>query len=71
MLLDSERISEDAKKPLERILKEEDTKEDILDSLKTLSFLLYQHYGQKTVLLIDEYDVPLDKPSTTVTIARW
>ena len=26
-----------------------------------LSFLLYQHYGQKTVLLIDEYDVPLDK----------
>ena len=61
MLLDSERISEDDKKPLERILKEEDTKEDILDSLKTLSFLLYQHYGQKTVLLIDEYDVPLDK----------
>ena len=61
MLLNSERISEDAKKPLERILKEEDTKEDILDSLKTLSFLLYQHYGQKTVLLIDEYDVPLDK----------
>ena len=61
MLLGSERISEDAKKPLERILKEEDTKEDILDSLKTLSCLLYQHYGQKTVLLIDEYDVPLDK----------
>ena len=61
MLLDSERISEDAKKPLERILKEEDTTEDILDSLKTLSCLLYQHYGQKDVLLIDEYDVPLDK----------
>ena len=61
MLLGSKRISEDDKKPLERILKEEDTKEDILDSLKTLSCLLYQHYGQKTVLLIDEYDVPLDK----------
>ena len=61
MLLDSERISEDDKKPLERILKEEDTKDDIQNSLKTLSFLLYQHYGQKTVLLIDEYDVPLDK----------
>ena len=61
VLLESERIAGDDKKPLERILKEQDTKDDILNSLKTLSFLLYQHYGQKTVLLIDEYDVPLDK----------
>ena len=52
MLLDSERISEDDKKPLKRILKEEDTKDDIQNSLKTLSCLLYQHYGQKTVLLL-------------------
>ena len=31
------------------------------DSLKFLSKVLYQHYGQKAILLIDEYDVPLDK----------
>ena len=30
-------------------------------SLQTLSRLLARHYGQKTILLIDEYDVPLDK----------
>lgn len=30
-------------------------------SLQTLSLLLEKHYGQKTILLIDEYDVPLDK----------
>lgn len=28
---------------------------------QTLSELLYKHYGKKTVILIDEYDVPLDK----------
>lgn len=30
-------------------------------SLYTLSMLLYKHYGKKAVLLIDEYDVPLNK----------
>ena len=30
-------------------------------ALKKLAELLYKHYGQKTLILIDEYDVPLDK----------
>ena len=33
----------------------------MIDSLKTLALLLEKHYGQKVILLIDEYDVPLDK----------
>ena len=35
--------------------------EDITDSLRLLSELLYRHYEQKVIILIDEYDVPLDK----------
>ena len=31
------------------------------DSLHILSQLLEKHYGQRVVMLIDEYDVPLDK----------
>ncbi len=36
--------------------------DDVLSSsLKNLSYLLYKYYNQKTIILIDEYDVPLDK----------
>ena len=62
-LLESPRITE-ADKCLLRILleKQRDVSEsDIAASFRMLSKLLYQHYGQKVVLLIDEYDVPLDK----------
>ena len=60
-LMQSERITEDDKRPFERFLKEQDTMDDVQESLKMLSSLLYQHYDQKVILLIDEYDVPLDK----------
>lgn len=33
----------------------------LISSLWTLTQLLYKHYGQKAIILIDEYDVPLDK----------
>lgn len=33
----------------------------LISSLRILSQLLYRHYGQKVIILIDEYDVPLDK----------
>ena len=37
------------------------TDENIEDSVRMLSKLLFKHFGQKVVILIDEYDVPLDK----------
>ncbi len=33
----------------------------LMESLRTLSELLYKHYGKKVIMLIDEYDVPLAK----------
>ena len=57
----SDRISEEEKKSLKAILRDEYDDSDIRGSLKTLCALLEKHYGQKAILLIDEYDVPLDK----------
>ena len=37
------------------------SKDKLISSLQLLSQLLYKHYGQKVVILIDEYDVTLDK----------
>ena len=39
----------------------EEDSEIFTSSLKTLSELLYKHFSKKPVVLIDEYDVPLDK----------
>ena len=62
-LKNSERLLDIDKKNYCRLLdmtvQEEDS--DIVSSIKMLSALLYKHYGKKTVILIDEYDVPLDK----------
>lgn len=60
-LVSSDRVFDKEKNALRRFLDEKETKEDVKGSLKMLSSLLYQHYGQKVILLIDEYDVPLDK----------
>ena len=60
-LRDSTAISTEEKNAYIRIIEEKDTSSDIVDSLKMLCTLLEKHYGQKVILLIDEYDVPLDK----------
>ncbi len=65
-LTESERLSQNDKELYMGLTTVKDGKylmtDDVLtDSLKTLSLLLEKHYAQKTILLIDEYDVPLDK----------
>ena len=60
-LMESPRISETDRAPLKALLERKDDASDIAMSLKTLCALLEKHYGQKVILLIDEYDVPLDK----------
>ncbi len=60
-LNESERLTTDEKKSLKRITSGEYDEMDIRNSLQTLLSLLEKHYGQKVILLIDEYDVPLDK----------
>lgn len=37
------------------------TESMITASLRNLSMLLFRHYGRQVILLIDEYDVPVDK----------
>ena len=60
-LLDSNAIAEVDKYLIKRVLAREDSPSEIAASLKMLCGLLEKHYGQKAILLIDEYDVPLDK----------
>ena len=58
---DSENLLPEEKERL-RLLQERNIEEaDLFESLYTLSELLERHYGRKTIILIDEYDVPLAK----------
>lgn len=60
-LLSSDKLTGIDMNPFECLFAEHCDKENIANSLATMTDLLTKHYGQKTILLIDEYDVPLDK----------
>lgn len=65
-LAESDKLSENEKAQYKALIALDNGKytmdDDILISgIQMLSHLLYKHYGQKTVILIDEYDFPLDK----------
>ena len=60
-LLESENLSDYDKDALSSLLSLKDDSAELCYSLKLLSELLHKHHGQKVIILIDEYDVPLAK----------
>lgn len=61
-LEDSERLTQADKVKLQKLVEGEFEKKAFLcSSLKLLTRLLCKHYGKSVIILIDEYDVPLDK----------
>jgi len=65
-LAESEKLSENERKMYRGLVSIGDgyynmSEPTLRNSLQTLSALLSKHYGKQVILLIDEYDVPLDK----------
>ncbi|GFI21693.1 hypothetical protein IMSAGC011_00466 [Lachnospiraceae bacterium] len=66
-LLESSKIDDTERSQYKALINTDKTgtftmSDDLLkDSLLMLSHFLQKHYGQDTVILVDEYDVPLDK----------
>ena len=60
-LQESGRLSSEDKELHLALMGREMDDETLIFSVRELSELLYKHYGRKTIILIDEYDVPLAK----------
>ncbi|MCL1809767.1 MAG: ATP-binding protein [Clostridiales bacterium] len=60
-LADSQHISQGNQHNFAVLKNQAATRHQLEDSLKFLSGMLRKHYGKKAILLVDEYDVPLDK----------
>ena len=58
-ILENQELPEGEKAIFNRILKAEATDIDLINSLKILSKMLYIYYDRPVILLVDEYDVPL------------
>ncbi|MDO5136747.1 MAG: AAA family ATPase [Eubacteriales bacterium] len=58
---ESEAVEEDDKKIFKSLKSQEADEDNLKSSLALLSRMMTAHYGRQTILLIDEYDVPLAK----------
>ncbi|MCL1918143.1 MAG: AAA family ATPase [Peptococcaceae bacterium] len=60
-LAQSQQITQADRRVFEALEAQTAVPQQLTNSLRTLSRMLEAHYGQKVILLMDEYDVPLDK----------
>ena len=58
-LIESENLEEDEKEYIKDILNFKIDDLRMWSAIRDLSKFLYKHYGKKAIILIDEYDVPL------------
>jgi len=58
-LLDDKRLDPITARVFQRFFTDEATQQDVQDALMVLSRALYEHHGQRVVILIDEYDTPI------------
>lgn len=59
-VVDSGKLTQSEKESFERILRAEDDMQLYSDALKLLAACLEKYHRQKAIILIDEYDVPLE-----------
>ncbi len=57
--MNSDKLTDFQKRNISRVLEKQASQAEIEDSLRMLSKSLYDHYGRKVCILIDEYDTPI------------
>ena len=60
-LLNSDHCSDAEKRYFQRIVDREASEVDLADSLKVLSKMLASHHGTPAIIMIDEYDTPIQE----------
>ncbi len=60
-LIDSDVLSEQNKEYFNRILADDASEVDVTSALYHLSDFLYRYYGRKVIILLDEYDTPMQE----------
>jgi hypothetical protein len=63
-LLDENKLDPSSASQFQRVLSREVTDDELCYSFQWLSRALYKHYGQRVVILIDEYDTPIQSGYT-------